>query len=222
MGPQIIDDERFGRLAFVRQVPRRAKDKHLRGLWRCDCGVEKEIAISRVRNGYSKSCGCLSIEVSREKARKHGMRSSPEYSSWTAMKGRCLDPDNKDYPRWGGRGITVCEEWIASFEAFHAHIGPRPSGTSLDRIDNARGYEPGNVRWATPKTQQENRRDTWEVEINGIRFASAKAAADHHGVSETTISRWCDGYLDTRRANHAGGGHVAPRPNCHRWRKYAA
>jgi hypothetical protein len=218
----VVDSgDRYGRLSFVRQVPRRANDKHLRGLWRCECGSEKEIAISRVRKGYSKSCGCLAAEVSSEKARKHGMRGTPEYSSWQAMKARCLDPNNKDYPRWGGRGVTVCAEWVASFDAFYEHIGPRLPRTSLDRINNTRGYEPGNVRWATAKEQQENRRDSWEVEIDGVRFESVKAAADHHSVSETTIVRWCDGYVDIRRTHQTGGGIITPRKNCRRWRKYA-
>jgi hypothetical protein len=222
MATKVNPGEQFGRLVFVRQVERRANDKHLRGLWRCQCGTEKEIALSRVCNGYSKSCGCLAVEASSEKARKHGMRDSAEYSSWQSMKARCLDLGNKDYPRWGGRGITVCQEWIDSFEAFHAHIGSRPSGTSLDRIDNTKGYQSGNVRWATAKEQQVNRRDSWEVEILGVRFDGAKAAADHYGVSEVTIARWCDGYTDKRRLHQAAGGYIAPRKNCRRWRKYAA
>lgn len=91
--------------------------------------------------------------------RPHGMRYSREYSCWQAMKVRCLCPENKDYPRWGGKGITVCPEWIVSFEAFFEYIGPRPLGTTLDRIDPDKGYEPGNVRWATPRQQSHNRRD---------------------------------------------------------------
>jgi hypothetical protein len=75
------------------------------------------------------------------------------------MKARCLDPGNKDYPRWGGVGITIHQEWIDSFEAFYRDVGPRPKGTSLDRIKAELGYRPGNVRWATPAEQARNRRD---------------------------------------------------------------
>lgn len=214
--------ERFGRLTLLRRLPERTADNHVLGLWRCDCGNEKPVALSRVRNGYTRSCGCLIREVSSATNRKHGRRETREYSSWTAMKGRCLDPDNRDYPRWGGRGVTICPEWIASFEEFFAHIGPRPVGTTLDRIDNSRSYEPGNVRWATNKEQAANRRDTWIVEIHGTRYPSAEAAALAHGVSTTTIRRWCEGFVDPRRAHHANRGLTPARADCRMWRKYAA
>ena len=74
------------------------------------------------------------------------------------MLDRCLNPRLPSYPYYGGRGITVCDEWIESFDAFLAHVGIRPEGTSIDRIDNDGNYEPGNVRWATPSEQMRNRR----------------------------------------------------------------
>lgn len=151
-------------LTLIHAPVARTADGHIVGLYRCTCGNQIKVAQSRVKNGYTKSCGCAARQESSERATKHGMRKSPEYSSWLAMKGRCCDPGNKDYPRWGGRGITVCKEWAASFEAFYSHIGPRPPGTSIDRLNGARGYEPGNVRWATPKEQARNRRDLVIVE----------------------------------------------------------
>lgn len=149
---------------------------------------------------------------------KHGMRYAPEYQAWQGMKNRCLDPNHKDYPRWGARGITIFPAWIASFEAFYAHVGPRPDGMTLDRIDNTRGYFPGNVRWATPLEQAINRRDTWSVEIEGVVYNSVEHAARALSVSTMTITRWCDGYVDARRPHR---GRVPSRPGCHRWRKYA-
>jgi hypothetical protein len=206
---------RFGRLTLLRVLPDRSADKHIRGLWRCDCGTEKAIAMTRVRNGRSKSCGCLSPEISRVINRKHGMKESPEYSSWQAMKWRCLDPDNKDYPRWGGRGVTVCEEWIASFEAFYAHIGPRPKGTTLDRIDGRLGYEKGNVRWATAAEQARNRTNSFAWTVKGLSFDSAQAAANHFGVSDMTIHRWVHGGFDRRRNSR-----IAPKEGCHAVPRY--
>lgn len=94
-------------------------------------------------------------------ARSHGLSNgnSAEYRAWQAMKTRCTNPNFKGWADYGGRGITVCPEWTESFEAFFAHVGERPGpGYSLDRIDNDRGYEPGNVRWSTKVEQMLNRR----------------------------------------------------------------
>lgn len=96
------------------------------------------------------------------------MNKTPEHRAWVGMKQRCTNPKKRDFKHYGGRGITVCSEWLASFMAFYAHIGPRPSDKhSLDRIDVNRGYEPGNVRWVTHQQQVENTRVVRLVTING-------------------------------------------------------
>lgn len=135
---------------------------------RCDCGTEKDLRSGDLLGGRVQSCGCLMREVVRHMRTKHGHAGksstakrdeSSEYRSWRAMKGRCHDPNNIGYANYGGRGITVCEEWRHNFAAFLAHIGPKPTpGHTVDRIDNDRGYEPGNVRWATWSEQMKNRR----------------------------------------------------------------
>lgn len=89
---------------------------------------------------------------------KHGMTSTPEYKAWDSAVSRTTNPNVKCWERYGGRGITMCQEWRDSFMAFYEHIGPRPDGLSLDRIDNDGNYEPGNVRWATKKQQTANKR----------------------------------------------------------------
>jgi hypothetical protein len=212
--------ERAGSLVFEGIEDVRGDNNRLLGRFRCDCGNAVIFAVGRVLNAGSKThCGC---QTDHGAHRTHGMRGSPEYRSWQAMKSRCLDPANKDYPRWGGRGVTIHPDWIVSFEAFFASMGQRPAGTSLDRIDNSRGYEPGNCRWATPAEQQANRRDTWVVSIDGREFPSAEAAAAAFGVSTTTIGRWCDGFFDSRRSAQRNGGFTPAKPGCRRWRKYAA
>lgn len=203
------------RLTLVMPNVGRTADKHIVGLYRCQCGAEVRVAQSRVRNGYTKSCGCLAREVSSRVSTTHGMKGSPEYSSWQAMKARCLDPGNKDYPRWGGRGVTIHPDWIVSFEAFFAHIGRRPKGTTLDRIDNRRGYEPGNVRWATPTQQQRNRRGSYRWHIKGRVFESHSAAAQFFKVSEHTIWRWVNGQFDRRRNTF-----TPAREDCHVTSRY--
>lgn len=209
-------------LDLLHELPTRTGDGHKIGLFRCSCGNETEIAISRVRNGYTKSCGCLSAEVSKRVNTKHGRRKTPEYASWQAMLRRCCSPSDKDYPRYGGRGVTVFEAWQNSFELFFAEVGPRPDGKTLDRRDTTKGYQPGNVRWATPQEQSENRKDSWSVEIAGTEYASAEEAGRAHGVSSTTIKRWCDGFFDSRRVHQQNAGFTPAKPGCRMWRKYAA
>lgn len=101
---------------------------------------------------------------------KHRMCRTPEYHAWESMKTRCASgPESVHYQNYKARGITVCDEWQRSFTAFYNHVGPRPSTAhSLDRIENNRGYEPGNVRWATRKEQQRNTRRTRSVTIDNV------------------------------------------------------
>lgn len=84
--------------------------------------------------------------------------SKPLWQIWCGMKQRCYNPNDPRYKDWGGRGIAVCDQWLNSYKAFELYMGSRPKGCTLDRIDNDKNYEPGNVRWATPKEQAANRR----------------------------------------------------------------
>lgn len=91
--------------------------------------------------------------------RTHGMTGTTEYKIWEGIKQRCLNPNERGYPKYGGRGIKVCDEWAASFQAFFDYVGYRPGPEfTIDRIDNDGNYEPGNVRWATARQQSANQR----------------------------------------------------------------
>lgn len=99
-----------------------------------------------------------------------------EYHTWEGIKARCLRPQDKDYPRYGGRGITICEEWINDFDAFYAYVGPRPKGKTLGRINNDKNYEPGNVKWESRKEQASNRRNSVFVIYRGERITASEAS----------------------------------------------
>ena len=147
--------EKFSRWAAVMLVG--FKRGRAFWLWKCDCGSLAVVEAHAVACGLSKSCGCLQ----RESVTTHGASYSPEYHTWLSIIARCFNKNATRYSDWGGRGITMCDEWRESFEMFFAHVGPRPSSShSIDRIDNDGNYEPGNVRWATPAQQASNRRRT--------------------------------------------------------------
>jgi len=99
---------------------------------------------------------------------RHGLRDLPEYEIWLQIKQRCLNPKNKRYVYYGARGVTICAEWQVSFQTFLTHVGRRPHKKLwLDRLDNSKGYEPGNVEWRTIKEQQRNKRNNLWLEYRG-------------------------------------------------------
>lgn len=151
----------FHRLTILAALPRESGWQFYQ--CRCSCGKELAVAGTFLHRGLRKSCGCQQREVVGKLKYKHGgaagERKSREYRSWSAIKTRCFNPKTRSYADYGGRGITMCPQWVASFETFLADVGRCPSPELLlDRIDNDKGYEPGNMRWTTRTVQNNNQR----------------------------------------------------------------
>lgn len=159
----------FGKLRVIS----RASNKGMRARWHCtcECGKPCIVAGQELRRGQAKSCGCMQYVIAAAANRTHGLTRTGIYTAWQAMKDRCLNPANAFYSDYGGRGIRVCAQWIGHFEAFAAHMGPKPSPKhQLDRHPNNDGnYEPGNVRWATPKENARKKRTSHMVEFRNER-----------------------------------------------------
>jgi hypothetical protein len=169
VAPLNILGRRFGLLVAVEEMP---KERGMR-VWRlrCDCGNERTTLQKNFVYGHLHSCGCTT-----KRQVKHGLSKTKEYRAWINMQSRCTNPNTPGYASYGGRGISVCDRWMGSFENFLADVGPRPTPNhSIDRIDVNGNYEPNNVRWALPTTQCRNQRDNHKVSVAGNLMTLADA-----------------------------------------------
>ncbi len=199
--------QRFGLLVVAGVAPARVRGEGTRWLARCDCGASVEVLGKSLRRGDSRSCGCQRQEGARRARTSHGEsvggRVSPEYGALLKAIERCTDTKNKDYPRYGGRGISVCEEWRGpnGASAFIAHVGRKPSPAhTIERISGDGNYEPGNVRWATRLEQSRNRErvklsaeSAAEIRTKMAAGAVQKDVARDYGLARSTVRRVCLG-----------------------------
>ena len=170
--PKDLTGKRFGRLTMIEPA---RNDKYGRLIWkcRCDCGNITYKPGWEVTRGHTTSCGCLWLEKTKESMTTHGKTKTRLYRVWKGMRGRCNNPKNHAYERYGGRGIKVCEEWqdFSAFEEWAMKNGYDPLAPkgvkTIDRIDVNGDYSPSNCRFVDYKTQSENRRNTIRIEING-------------------------------------------------------
>ena len=165
-----LTGQKFGRLTVVKQNGH--KGKKVAWLCRCDCGNYTTVTGSELKTGGTKSCGCINKErMHGNKIRlTHGGTKTRLYGIWNSMKQRTENPKTISYEYYGGRGITVCDEWRDSFEAFRdwAQESGYRDDLTIDRINVDGNYDPGNCRWATRKEQMHNTRRCHYITVDGV------------------------------------------------------
>jgi hypothetical protein len=189
----------FGRLTVEKMAP---------GKWRtmahcrCECGGSKVANPADLTSGKTRSCGCLRQEVTGDRCRTHGEAGRRLYHVWAKIKERTSDPNCKSWKNYGGRGITMHPAWCDDYAAFRDYVltvlgGPPSRANSIDRMNNALGYVPGNLRLATPAQQSRNQRRIITVEVSGERMCLKDACARLH-------RDYMQVYGQVQRARHRG------------------
>ncbi len=171
-------------------------DGILKGIFKCSCGTIRTLRIASVKANQSRSCGCLKSENNWK--RTHNLSRTREYKSWESMIARCYNENHFSYNDYGGRGITVCDEWRNSFESFLKDMGERPIDKTLDRVENDKGYYKENCRWATKKEQAINRHNTIYLTFNNKRLTLEEWSKETNIPVGTIKSRLVDKWIIER------------------------
>jgi hypothetical protein len=201
------EGHRIGSLTVIGRAERSPGSRATWLICRCDCGAERRARMDKLKSGETRACKtCAQGPAYHE----------PTYSSYREMLRRCSDSRSISWKNYGGRGIRVCERWATSYHAFLADMGERPDGATLDRVDSAQDYRPGNCRWASWNEQARNRRSSRHIVVFGEAMTMAEAA-ERFGICYTTLKfRLSSGWAAERAV-------TAPvRKVSHQWAGYAA
>lgn len=169
-----LSGKEFGRLTVVSISDSRDTSGKPCWLCQCSCGETRVVSGSCLRRGMTKSCGCLMIERTKESNTKHGFKGTRVYRIWSGIKNRCYNPASKDYARYGGRGIVLCDRWM-DFQNFLSDMGLPPTNKhSIERKINSLGYSLLNCEWATALEQAQNRRSSIYVTFQGKLYTASQ------------------------------------------------
>lgn len=198
-----LTGHRFGRLTIVRRAENYVSPNgtsYASFICKCDCGKTVVVRSHDLRTGRTTSCGCYHDQCCRERRTVHSMSRSPLNEIWSAMKQRCSNKNSKDYKNYGGRGISVCEEWEKDFTVFYEWSvkSGYKKGLSIDRIDVNGDYRPDNCRWVTQRVQSNNMRKNRVIEYNGERHTVSEWS-EITGIKYRTILQRANSGWDAER-----------------------
>lgn len=180
---------RYGRLLVVSQAENGISNggsSSVRWTCKCDCGNITESSARNLRAGNVKSCGCLGNEIRGQSSKTHGMTRTKTYRAWAHAKDRCYRANDPRFPRYGGRGITMCDRWKNSFENFLEDMGEAPQNLTLERSDRDKNYTPENCLWDTRKAQANNTRRNVVMEFHGDNLTLSQIA-ERSGVDYKSL-----------------------------------
>lgn len=178
-----LSEQRFGKLVAK---SRSHGGGPVRWVCICDCGTTKVVPVKLLKNGGTRSCGCLHRESLKRRRNYHGHSNTRTYRSWVSMLARCRNPALKTWNNYGARGISVCSRWQGNYLNFLEDMGERPPGTTLERNDVNGGYHKDNCRWATAKEQSRNKRVSHRITIRGQEKTLVEWS-EVSGLNTTTI-----------------------------------
>lgn len=190
-----LTEKRFGRLIVIEQAGQDSQ-RNYKWLCRCDCGNKVIVRGYDLKNGHTKSCGCLRKEITMKGSTKHGhtknRKRTEEYMSWESMIQRCTNPNNPQWKDYGGRWIKVCKRWLGEngFIHFLEDMGEAPRGLQLDRIDNNKGYYKENCRWVTSRRNNRNKRNSRYETYKGKRWLFVELCEEHNMPYQIVYNRY--------------------------------